>query len=79
MLDYVWPAVDAFLRAGLDGDLVTVLPNCRSVCVESREQMERKQAGEASHSYCFLQVVLERIPERRKGGMMAGEGGRGEQ
>lgn len=30
VLDYVWPAVDAFLRAGWGGDLITVLPNCRS-------------------------------------------------
>lgn len=33
MLDYVWPAVDAFLRVEMGGDLITVLPNCRSVCM----------------------------------------------
>lgn len=41
MLDYVWPAVDAFLRVGLGGDLVTVLPNCRSVCMRRREAIKK--------------------------------------
>lgn len=50
MLDYVWPAVGAFLRVGLGGDLITVLGNCRSLCVESREGMQRKQVGEADCS-----------------------------
>lgn len=59
MLDDVWPAVDAFLRAGLGRDLITVLPNCRSECMERREAMERKQAGGPDHSYRFLEIVHE--------------------
>lgn len=43
VLDYVWPAVDAFLRVGVGGDLITVLPNCRSVCMGvGRECKESK-------------------------------------
>jgi hypothetical protein len=43
VLDYVWPAVDAFLRVGQAEDLITVLPNCTSVCRERRDRKERKQ------------------------------------
>lgn len=43
MLDYVWPAVDAFLRVGPGEDLITVVPNCRSVCMGvGREGKESK-------------------------------------
>lgn len=42
VLDYVWPAVDAFLRVGLGEDLITVLSNCRSVCRDSTEGKEKQ-------------------------------------
>lgn len=35
VLDYVWPAVDAFLRVGLGGDLITVLSKLQ-ICVHAR-------------------------------------------
>lgn len=43
VLDYVWPAVDAFLRAGLGGDLITVLPNCRSERTEYRGEWKESK------------------------------------
>lgn len=53
MLDYVWPAVDAFLRVGLGGDLITVLPNCRSVCRGAGREWEESNLENLSALTAF--------------------------
>lgn len=76
VLDYVWPAVDAFLWVELGGDLITVLPNCRSVCMGAgREWKESKLEKSITQllSPGSPSVDPERLTvERRKEGIMRG-------
>lgn len=76
VLDYVWPAVDAFLRVGLGGDLVTVLPNCRSVCMRRREAI-KKASGRVWSLFLLSPDSPRANPERLKEKGRGNHGGGG--
>lgn len=66
MLDYVWPAVDAFLRVGPPEDLVTVLPNCRAVCACAGREGRKRRGSKGKNLSIFTPFSRQSSCQSRK-------------